>query len=356
MIPTTCAARRRFVLAMSAAAASFGLPRPLHAAGRTADHTQDWTWLLGNWNVSHRRLKQRLAGSDDWELFGGKSALWLAMGGLGTIDDNLLELPAGVYRGLTVRTYDAASDSWAIWWLDGRAPTRLDAPVRGRFADGIGTFVGADTFEGRPILMRFRWLDLLSARPNWEQAFSADDGKTWEVNWTNAFTRTAAEATPLPLLDTRPHDFDFLVGRWQVAHRRLRRRLAGCTDWDEFDGTLVNRPVLGGHGNVGDNLMNFPGGAFRGIGLRAFDAGSGEWLSWWFDGRSPATPGTPLRGRFADGVGIFHGEEVVDGRRQRTRVRWSAITPRSARWEQASSGDGGVHWETNWISEFTRSA
>lgn len=356
MIPTTCAARRRFLLAMSAAAASLSLPRPLRAAGIPVDHTDDWTWLLGNWDVSHRRLKQRLAGSDDWETFGGKSALWLTLGGLGTIDDNLLELPAGVYRGLTVRTYDAASDTWAIWWLDGRG-ARLDAPVRGRFTDGVGTFVGADTFEGRPILMRFRWLDLHSARPNWEQAFSADDGKTWEVNWTNAFTRTAAAPTPLPLLDSRPRDFDFLVGRWQVTHRRLRKRLAGCTDWDHFDGTLVNWPVLGGHGNAGDNLMNFPGGAFRGIGLRAFDERSGEWLSWWFDSRSPAAPGTPVRGRFADdGVGTFYGEETTNGRTVRTRVRWSAITADSARWEQASSDDDGRHWETNWISEFERSS
>nr|WP_257389329.1 hypothetical protein [Tahibacter caeni] len=332
------------------------LPRLLRGAAAAADHRDDWAWLVGNWDVSHRRLKRRLAGSDDWEVFGGKSALWLAMGGLGTIDDNLLELPAGVYRGLTVRTYDAASDAWSIWWLDGREPARLDAPVRGRFAGGAGTFVGADIFEGRPILMRFRWLDLHSARPNWEQAFSADDGASWEVNWTNAFTRTAAEPTPLPLLDTRPHDFDFLVGRWRVAHRRLRRRLAGCTDWDRFDGTLVNWPVLGGHGNVGDNLMNFPAGAFRGIGLRAFDARRSEWLSWWFDGRTPATPGAPLRGRFADGVGTFHGDDVLDGRAVLTRVRWSAITPQSARWEQACSGDGGRTWETNWISEFTRSA
>lgn len=49
MIPTTCAARRRFLLAMSAAAASLSLPRPLRAAGLPADHTGDWTWLLGNW-------------------------------------------------------------------------------------------------------------------------------------------------------------------------------------------------------------------------------------------------------------------------------------------------------------------
>ena len=115
-------------------------------------------------------------------------------------------------------------------------------------------------------------------------------------------------------------------------------------------------PVLGGQGNVGDNLMTFPKGAFRGIGMRAFDADRGEWLSWWFDSRSPARLGAPLRGRFADGVGTFVSEEIIDGRAIRTRVQWSRITPRSARWEQSCSADAGKTWESNWVSDFTRRA
>lgn len=348
--------RRDFIAALSLAggAAALGTSRWLQAGADTTPE-REWTWLIGNWDVRHRRLKERLVGSTQWEHFGGKSALWLAMGGLGTIDDNLVELPAGVYRGLTIRTYDEATRRWSIWWLDGRHPARLDAPVTGRFDGDTGVFSGADTLRGKPIIMRFRWLDIHSREPHWEQAFSPDDGKTWEVNWENFFTRTAKQATPIALLDTRPHDFDFLVGSWKVHHRRLRQRLAGSTDWDEFDGTLVNWPVLGGHGNVGDNLMNFPGGAFRGIGLRAFDATGGEWLSWWFDGRAPTTLGAPLRGRFVGGVGEFVGDDTHEGRPVRTRVRWSQITPTSARWEQASATDGGG-WETNWISEFTRTA
>jgi hypothetical protein len=346
--------RREFMtmLSLAGAAALAPLSGPLAAAKTSPEH--EWDWLIGNWDVRHRRLKERLLGSTDWENFGGKSALWLAMGGLGTIDDNLVELPAGVYRGLTIRTYDKATGQWSIWWLDSRFPAKLDAPVTGRFDGDAGVFSGPDTLRSKPIIMRFRWLDIHSREPHWEQAFSPDDGKTWEVNWENFFTRTATKATPITLLDTRPHDFDFLVGDWKVQHRRLRERLVGSTDWDEFDGTLSNWPVLGGNGNVGDNLMHFPKGDVRGIGLRSFDAASGEWLSWWFDGRAPTTLGPPVRGNFKDGIGEFVGDDMVNGKPVRTRVRWSQITPTSARWEQASSADGGATWEVNWISEFKR--
>jgi hypothetical protein len=61
-----------------------------------------------------------------------------------------------------------------------------------------------------------------------------------------------------------------------------------------------------------------------------------------------------LRGNFRDGIGTFVGDDTLDGRPIKTRVIWSRITPRSARWEQAASGDGGVTWETNWTSDFER--
>ncbi|MGK6356548.1 hypothetical protein ACMGDH_15150 [Sphingomonas sp. DT-207] len=317
-------------------------------------HVRDWDWLVGNWDVWHRRLKERLAGSTEWEEFPGKSALWLALGGLGTIDDNIVDIPSGTYRGLTVRAFDPASGKWSIWWLDGRNPTRIDAPVRGGFEGDSGVFQGPDVFKGKPVLVRFRWLDIHSSRPHWEQALSADGGARWEVNWENFFTRTAAVPTPLQNHADHQRDFDFLHGSWRVRHRRLKQRLAGSADWEEFHGTLVNRPVLGGQGNIGDNLFARASGAHRGIGMRAFDAARGEWLSWWLDGRAPTGFGPPLRGRFADGIGTFDGEDMLDHRPVRIRVRWSRITRSTARWEQAMSGDGDANWETNWISDFVR--
>lgn len=344
--------RRQFLVTLAATAASTALP----SGWALASHSEDWKWLQGNWLVRHQRLKERLVGDTRWESFTGASAVWLSLGGLGTIDDNVMALPSGPYRGLGVRAFDPVSSTWSIWWIDGRNPAHIEAPVRGGFKGDAGNFRGTDRIDGRPIDVWFRWHAIHGEEPWWEQAFSDDAGAHWEVNWRNWFRRTAAAPSPLPELPDAPGDFDFLVGHWNVRHRRLRARLAGSDAWDAFNGTLHNWPVLGGFGNVGDNLMDVPGAPLRGMGIRAWNAAERHWLSWWLDGREPTRIGAPLRGGFEAGVGRFFGEDQHDGRAIRTRVIWSRITPRSARWEQAASTDGGRSWETNWVSDFERQA
>ena len=77
---------------------------------------------------------------------------------------------------------------WSIWWLDARAPGTLDVPVVGRFEGNTGLFLAEDVIGGQPVKVRFTWL-AHAEHPRWEQAFSADDGHTWETNWTMDFTR-----------------------------------------------------------------------------------------------------------------------------------------------------------------------
>jgi hypothetical protein len=82
------------------------------------------------------------------------------------------------------------SGQWSIWWLDGRFPLGpLDPPVRGEFKDGVGTFYADDTFNGKPIRIRFIWSHISAATCRWEQAFSSDRGARWETNWTMNFER-----------------------------------------------------------------------------------------------------------------------------------------------------------------------
>lgn len=149
-------------------------------------------------------------------------------------------------------------------------------------------------------------------------------------------------------------DFDFLVGDWHVHHRRLKARLAGSTEWIEFDGTQSTRLALNGAGNVSDNWFDIPGNAYRGVSVRSFDAKTGLWAIWWLDGRDPIRAlDPPLKGRF-ENAGTFYADDTFNDRPIRVRYIWSRITPTSAHWEQAFSPDGGQTWETNWISDFSR--
>jgi hypothetical protein len=151
----------------------------------------DFDFFIGSWKVSHRRLKQRLAGCQDWEAFGGESSVQKILGGYGNIDDNILELPGAGYRAVSLRSVDPHTGCWSIWWLDGRYPGRLDTPVVGRFEQGSGTFLATDVLEGKPIRVRFLWTRTDTNTPRWELAFSADNGESWETNWFMDFNRSA---------------------------------------------------------------------------------------------------------------------------------------------------------------------
>lgn len=149
----------------------------------------DFDFLAGRWLVHHRKLRRRLAACDEWDTFDGTCDCRPAATGFGNVDDNRLDDPNGAYGAFSVRTFDPVDRVWSIWWFDERSPRRIDPPVVGRFIDGVGTFDTADTLDGNPILVRFRWTDTTTGSPRWEQAFSDDAGTTWETNWTMHFTR-----------------------------------------------------------------------------------------------------------------------------------------------------------------------
>jgi hypothetical protein len=150
----------------------------------------DFDLRCGEWQVHHRRLKERLAGSHEWEEFDGTQSVWPLMDGSANADDNVLNMPGGTYRGVSLRTYDAKTGLWAIWWLDGRNPFNdLDPPVKGRFEHGVGLFYAQDTLRGKPIRVRYTWSNITATSAHWEQAFSPDGGKTWETNWITDFSK-----------------------------------------------------------------------------------------------------------------------------------------------------------------------
>lgn len=148
-------------------------------------------------------------------------------------------------------------------------------------------------------------------------------------------------------------DFDFLMGSWKTHNRRLRERLAGSTSWEEFEGRVTARKILGGLGNCDEVVMQRESGTMEGMTLRFYDAKSGEWNLHWADSvRGMTFP--PQVGKFQNGRGEFYAFETHADKHIFSRFIWSDITENSCRWEQAFSEDGGKTWETNWTMAFTR--
>ena len=182
-------ASRREAMATGGAAAAALIGRPLQAGISSQRHA--FAFQTGAWNVSHRKLTARLAGSTDWIEFGGACHAWETLAGGGNVEDHFIDDPRGSYRAGAYRMLDPAADTWSIWWFDPRSP-KLSPPVVGRFDGNEGRVFCDDSLGGRAIRVRFTWRIIDSDHLDWRQAFSSDGEKTWETNWTMAFVRSRA--------------------------------------------------------------------------------------------------------------------------------------------------------------------
>ena len=149
------------------------------------------------------------------------------------------------------------------------------------------------------------------------------------------------------------HDFDFEFGTWATHLRRLKDPLTGSTDWVEYEGSSVVRPIWGGGANLVELDVAGPAGRIEGLNLRLYRPQSGQW-SLTFASSTNGLLATPAVGEFEDGRGTFYSQEDMDGRAILARFVISDIAATSCRFEQAFSDDWGSTWEPNWIAVDTR--
>jgi hypothetical protein len=134
------------------------------------------------------RLDRPLTGSTTWLEYEGTSVVRKVWEGRANLGELNVKGQAGSIEGLTLRLYNPQTGQWHISWANAR-DGMIGDPMTGEFRDGRGEFFGEELLNGQVILVRFVFSDITERAFRFEQAFSNDWGKTWEVNWKATFTR-----------------------------------------------------------------------------------------------------------------------------------------------------------------------
>lgn len=159
------------------------------------DGQHDFDFEIGTWETRVSVLRNPLSGSTTWVEFEGTTVVREVLGGRANLVELDVEGPAGRIEGLSLRLYNPESRQWSLNFAN-ISNGILTPPVYGAFEDGRGEFYGQDMLDGRAILVRFVISDITEDSVRFEQAFSDDGGKTWEVNWIATDTRMESGAAP----------------------------------------------------------------------------------------------------------------------------------------------------------------
>jgi hypothetical protein len=155
------------------------------------DGQHDFDFLVGSWKFHLKRLEGRLVGSTKWVEFDGTAVCRKVLDGRGEVEEVSVDSPEthAHIQGMALRLYNPKSHQWSIYWANAADGVLEQNPMVGQFSNGRGEFYNQQVYEGKAIFARFTWTDTTTSSPHFEQAFSADGGKTWETNWITTQTR-----------------------------------------------------------------------------------------------------------------------------------------------------------------------
>ncbi len=152
------------------------------------DGQHDFDFHLGAWKTHVSRLVHPLTGSTTWVTYEGTTVVRKVWNGRANLVELEVDGSVGHLELLSLRLYDPQSRQWSLNVTSSSGGT-LGVPTIGAFKNGRGEFFDQETLNGRAILVRFVISDITSNSCHFEQAFSDDGGKTWEVNWLATDTR-----------------------------------------------------------------------------------------------------------------------------------------------------------------------
>jgi hypothetical protein len=151
-------------------------------ATTTHDGQHDFDFEIGTWETHLKRLVHPLSGSNEWAEYKGISTVRKVWDGRANLVELTADGPAGHFEGLNLRLYNPQSHQWSLNFASSRGGT-LGQPTIGRFVNGRGEFYDQEDLDGRAVFVRFVITPVDANTIRFEQAFSEDGGKTWEVNW-----------------------------------------------------------------------------------------------------------------------------------------------------------------------------
>ena len=156
--------------------------------GAARDGQHDFDFEIGTWKTHLKRLLHPLTGSTTWVECDGTTVVRKVWGRKANLVELEADCPQGHFEGLSLRLYDPQSHQWSLNFSNANDGT-LGQPTIGEFKNGRGEFYDQEPLNGRAILVRFVISDITPNSCRFEQSFSDDGGKTWEVNWIATDTR-----------------------------------------------------------------------------------------------------------------------------------------------------------------------
>ncbi len=157
------------------------------------DGQHDFDFEIGTWQTRLRRLLHPLTGSTTWVEYEGATVVRKIWNGRANLVELEVDGPNGHIEGLNLRLYNPESHQWSLNFSNSKSGT-LGPPTIGEFKNGRGEFFDQETLNDRAILVRFVISNITPDSCRFEQAFSDDGGKTWEVNWIATDTRVNDES------------------------------------------------------------------------------------------------------------------------------------------------------------------
>jgi hypothetical protein len=157
------------------------------ALAQARDGQHDFDFEIGTWKT---HLRRKPAGSGNWIEMDGTTVVRKVWDGRANLVE--LEVDGGGkhFRALSLRLYNPQSQQWSLNYANASDGT-LTQPAIGQFRNGRGEFYDQENINGRAMLVRFVISDIKPDSVHFEQAFSDDGGKTWDVNWIADDTRVA---------------------------------------------------------------------------------------------------------------------------------------------------------------------